>query len=54
VVENNKYTLSDKQLKQLLLVSNVQRGVKWTNNDIEESEHEAITSFRRETSQKKC
>ena len=44
-MKNDKYTLTDEELKNLLLVTSVKRGVRWEIDDIEENEHETESSF---------
>ena len=43
-MKNDKYTLTDEELKNLLLVTSVKRGVRWEIDDIEENEHETESS----------
>lgn len=47
-VKNDKYHLTDKQLRELLLVSTVIRGVRVKS---EEDEYETSTSIERQTSE---
>ena len=41
-MKNDKYTLTDEELKNLLLVTSVKRGVRLEIDDIEENEHDEI------------
>ncbi len=50
-MKNDKYTLTDEELKNLLLVTSVKRGVRWEIDDIEENEYETESSFDGKTSQ---
>ena len=50
-MNKNKFILSDTQLRELLLVSHVIRGVRVGElSDIEENDDETVTSIERDTS----